>query len=72
MDKKKGVKVAEFSFETEGFANKAGELGAEVVGEPRENERPLGEDFVVQFTTTGIMVYVRSLNETYFFAQPSQ
>lgn len=60
--------VAEFGFETEGFANKADELGVGVVGEPIEAEHSLGKDYIVQFTTTGAMVYVRSLNANYFFA----
>ena len=64
--------VSEFSFETEGFQNKAAELGPEVVGEPREAEHSLSDEYTVQFTTTGVMVYAKSLNETYFFAEPSQ
>lgn len=61
--------VQEFSFETEGFGNKAAELGESVVGQPLEAEHRLGKSaYVVQFTTTGVMLYNEDLNETYFFA----
>lgn len=57
----------EFAFETEGFASKAEELGEAIVGQPIEAEHDLGKDYTVQFTTTGAMVYVKSLNTNYFF-----
>jgi hypothetical protein len=60
--------MTEFAFETDGFYNKAQELGDDIVGQPIEAEHPVGNNYVVQFTTTGVMVYVRSLNQNYFFA----
>lgn len=57
--------VPEHSFQF-GFENKANELGAEIVGEPVEDEREISEHHTVQTTTTGVMWFQKESGVVHF------
>lgn len=64
-----GAEMAEFQL---GFRAKADELGAEVVGEPLEDQDYLpltnGGEIAFQATSKGLMVYSRAANKVHFLA----
>lgn len=55
--------MPEFKF---GFAAKAQELGAAIVGKPLADEEYLGTDFSYQFTEKGVLVYSKKANHVHF------
>lgn len=57
--------VAQFQH---GFKAKADELGADVVGEPLEDETYIGDNFSRQFTERGILFYSVIANKVHFVA----
>lgn len=49
-----------------GFDAKAKELGKEIAGEPLENETYISENYSLQMTSTGLMIYSKTANRVHF------
>jgi hypothetical protein len=63
LERKEERSVPEFRL---GMAAKARELGAEVVGDPLEDEWYPHPDLAVQFTSQGVMLYSKRANRVHF------
>lgn len=61
-------KVYQFQF---GMKAKAEELGEAVVGRPISPEQYIGDQFSIQFTEKGMMVYSKQANRVHFFPASS-